>query len=153
MLIATGILMGMITMAITGTSTRTTTWTKTPMLQRTPPSSNGNWRRDRSQTPTWPGSASVAASYRVPPPSPCCSPASTKKPIALGVVMVAAFSIGLALMLVAIGVLAAWGAKALAARQSGLERFTRWAPYASAAVVLIIGLLVTAQGLAALKVV
>ena len=76
-----------------------------------------------------------------------------QKAYGLGVVMVAAFSIGLALMLVAIGVLAAWGAKALAARQSGLERFARWAPYASAAVVLTIGLFVTAQGIAALKVV
>jgi nickel/cobalt exporter len=70
---------------------------------------------------------------------------------ALGVVMVAAFSIGLALMLVAIGLIAAWGAKALASRQRGLDRFARWAPYASAAIVLVIGLIVTAQGIAAVK--
>ncbi len=76
-----------------------------------------------------------------------------QKAYGLGVVMVAAFSIGLALTLVGVGVLAARVAKALAAQQSGLERFMRWAPYASAAVVLIIGLVVTAQGLAALKVV
>lgn len=76
-----------------------------------------------------------------------------QKAYALGVVMVAAFSIGLALMLVAIGLLAAWGASALASRQTGLDRFTRWAPYASATIVLIIGLVVTAQGIAALKVV
>ena len=75
-----------------------------------------------------------------------------QKAYALGVVMVAAFSIGLALMLVAIGLLAAWGAKALASRQSYLDRFARWAPYASAAIVLVIGLVVTAQGIAALKV-
>lgn len=76
-----------------------------------------------------------------------------QKAYALGVVMVAAFSIGLALMLVAIGLIAAWGAKALASRQVGLDRFARWAPYASAAVVLVIGLVVTAQGIAALKIV
>jgi ABC-type nickel/cobalt efflux system permease component RcnA len=76
-----------------------------------------------------------------------------QKAYALGVVMVAAFSIGLALMLVAIGLLAAWGAKALASCQSGLDRFAHWAPYASAAIVLVIGLVVTAQGIAALKIV
>lgn len=76
-----------------------------------------------------------------------------QKAYALGVVLVAAFSVGLALTLVAVGVLAAWGAKALAARQTGLDRFSRWAPYASAGIVLVIGLVVTAQGLAALKLV
>jgi nickel/cobalt exporter len=76
-----------------------------------------------------------------------------QKAYALGVVLVAAFSVGLALTLVAVGVLAAWGAKALAARQTGLDRFSRWAPYASAGIVLVIGLVVTAQGLAALKIV
>ena len=76
-----------------------------------------------------------------------------QKAYALGIVMVAAFSIGLALMLVAIGLVAAWGAKALAARQSGLDRFARWAPYASAGVVLVVGLVVTAQGLSALRLV
>ncbi len=74
-----------------------------------------------------------------------------QKAYALGVILVAAFSIGLALMLVAIGVLASWGARALA--QFGLDRFARWAPYASAAIVLVIGLVVTAQGLVALKIV
>ena len=76
-----------------------------------------------------------------------------QKAYALGVVMVAAFSIGLALMLVAIGLIAAWGAKALASRAPGLDRLARWAPYASAAIVLVIGLVVTAQGVAALKLV
>jgi nickel/cobalt exporter len=76
-----------------------------------------------------------------------------QKAYALGVVMVAAFSIGLALMLIAIGLVAAWGAKALASRAPGLNRFTRWAPYASAAIVLVIGLAITAQGVAALKLV
>jgi nickel/cobalt exporter len=76
-----------------------------------------------------------------------------QKAYALGIVMVAAFSVGLTLMLVAIGLVAAWGARAIAARQRGLDRFARWAPYASAAVVLVVGLVVTAQGLSALKLV
>lgn len=76
-----------------------------------------------------------------------------QKAYALGVVMVAAFSIGLALMLVAIGLVAAWGAKALAARAPGLDRLARGAPFVSAAVVLVIGLVVTAQGVSALKLV
>ncbi len=75
-----------------------------------------------------------------------------QKAYALGVVMVAAFSVGLALMLVAIGLIAAWGAKALASRQLGLDRFARWAPYASAAIVLVIGLVITVQGAIALKI-
>ena len=74
-----------------------------------------------------------------------------QKAYGLGIIVVAAFSIGLALMLVGIGVLAAWGAKALTARRAGLERLTRWAPYVSAGIVLLIGLVVTAQGVAALK--
>jgi nickel/cobalt exporter len=76
-----------------------------------------------------------------------------QKAYALAVVMVAVFSVGLALMLVAIGLVAAWGAKALAARAPGLDHLARWAPYASAAIVLVIGLVVTAQGVAALKLV
>lgn len=69
---------------------------------------------------------------------------------ALGIVMVAAFSIGLALMLVAIGVAAAWGASVVRSRITALERYAEWAPYLSAGIVLVIGLVVTAQGVAAL---
>ena len=74
-----------------------------------------------------------------------------QKAYALGIVMVMAFSIGLAIMLVAIGLIAAWGASTLSSL--GLDRFARWAPYASAAIMLVIGLVVTAQGVAALKLV
>lgn len=73
-----------------------------------------------------------------------------QKAYALGIVMVAAFSVGLAIMLVAVGLVVAWGAKALAARQTVLNRFSRWAPYASAVIVLAIGLVVTAQGVRSL---
>jgi nickel/cobalt exporter len=74
-----------------------------------------------------------------------------QKAYALGIVMVMAFSIGLAIMLVTIGLIAAWGASALSSL--GLDRFARWAPYASAAIMLVIGLVVTAQGVGALKLV
>jgi nickel/cobalt exporter len=73
-----------------------------------------------------------------------------QKAYGLGVVMVAAFSIGLAAMLVAIGVAAAWGTGALTSRVSGFSRFASWAPYVSAAIVLVIGLVTMAQGLASL---
>ena len=74
-----------------------------------------------------------------------------QKAYALGIVMVMAFSIGLAIMLVTIGLIAAWGASTLSSL--GLNQFARWAPYASAAIMLVIGLVVTAQGVGALKLV
>ena len=64
-----------------------------------------------------------------------------QKAYALGVVMVAAFSIGLALMLVAIGAAAAWGADALRSRFGVIERLSQWAPYLSAMIVLAIGIM------------
>lgn len=75
-----------------------------------------------------------------------------QKAYALGVVMVAAFSIGLALMLVSIGVAAAWSAGALRSRFGVFERLSRWAPFASALIVLAIGLAVIAEGAKALGV-
>ena len=69
-----------------------------------------------------------------------------QKAYALGIVMVAAFSIGLALMLVAIGSAAAWSAGALKSRIGGIEALSRWAPLVSALIVLVIGLAVTLQG-------
>jgi nickel/cobalt exporter len=74
-----------------------------------------------------------------------------QKAYALGIVMVMAFSVGLAITLVVVGLIASWGANALASL--GLDRFASWAPYASAAIMLVIGLVVTAQGLAALQIV
>jgi nickel/cobalt exporter len=73
-----------------------------------------------------------------------------QKAYVLGVVMVAAFSIGLALMLVAIGIAAAWGADALKSRVSGFGRIAQWAPYVSAMIVLVIGCAVVVQGAVAL---
>ena len=54
-------------------------------------------------------------------------------------------------LFVAIGLIAAWGASTLSSL--GLDRFARWAPYASAAIMLLIGLVVVAQGVSALKLV
>lgn len=73
-----------------------------------------------------------------------------QKAYALGLIMVAAFSVGLALMLVAIGVAAAWGAGILKSRVSGFGRIAQWAPYVSALIVLVIGGAVAFQGAAAL---
>jgi nickel/cobalt transporter (NicO) family protein len=73
-----------------------------------------------------------------------------QKAYALGLVMVAAFSLGLALMLVAIGVGAAWGAEALKSRSSGFGRIASWAPVLSAIMILVIGAAVAGQGARAL---
>lgn len=68
------------------------------------------------------------------------------KQVSLGFAMVAAFSIGLAITLVGIGSLAAWGARAAGARMPGLGDWIHRLPYVSAAVVLGVGLLVTLRG-------
>ncbi|MFM9848727.1 MAG: nickel/cobalt efflux transporter [Hyphomicrobiaceae bacterium] len=73
-----------------------------------------------------------------------------QKAYVLGLVMVAAFSIGLALMLVAIGIAAAWGADALKNRVNGFGRIAQWAPYVSAMIILVIGCAVVVQGAMAL---
>lgn len=73
------------------------------------------------------------------------------KAYGLGVVMVAAFSIGLAAMLVAVGVAAVWGANALTSRLSIFSRLATWAPYVSAGIVLVIGLVTMVQGLGRLS--
>src|SRR5947209_11495964 len=62
------------------------------------------------------------------------------KAFALGVAMVAAFSVGLAATLVAIGVSVAWGSGTIAKRWSGFDRWAARLPYVSAAVVMLMGL-------------
>ena len=76
-----------------------------------------------------------------------------QKAYALGIVMVAAFSIGLAITLVAVGVAAAWGADALRSRFSGFDRLAQSAPYVSAVAVFAIGSVVMLQGARALSLV
>lgn len=69
------------------------------------------------------------------------------KAFALGIAMVAAFSIGLASTLIVIGVGVAWGSRKALARWPGFERWTGRLPYISAAVVLVMGLALGAAGL------
>jgi nickel/cobalt exporter len=71
------------------------------------------------------------------------------KAFALGVVMVAAFSVGLAATLVAVGVAVAWGATKARGRWSSFDRWAERLPYISATVVMVLGLVLTAVGLKA----
>lgn len=65
----------------------------------------------------------------------------------LGVAMVAAFSIGLAVTLVSIGIAAAWGARHASARFPWFDRVAGRLPYLSAGLVLVLGVVMTAVGL------
>jgi nickel/cobalt exporter len=62
------------------------------------------------------------------------------KQLSLGFVLVVCFSIGLALTMVTAGVLAALSIKHVARRWSGFSTFARRAPYASAALIVMVGL-------------
>lgn len=68
------------------------------------------------------------------------------KAFTLGIGMVAAFSIGLAITLVGVGVAAAWGTRIAQARWSGLGEWAERLPYLSAGLVFAIGALITVQG-------
>lgn len=77
------------------------------------------------------------------------------KRAALGLAMVAAFSAGLAITLVGIGIAAAWAARKASESGSGgwLERWGHVLPYASASIVLAVGLFVLGRGLIGLHVI
>ncbi|GJE47017.1 hypothetical protein GOFOIKOB_0036 [Methylobacterium tardum] len=62
------------------------------------------------------------------------------KQFSLGFALVVCFSIGLALTMVSAGVLAALSVKHVASRWSGFGAFARRAPYASAALIVLVGL-------------
>ncbi|MBT9289450.1 nickel/cobalt efflux transporter [Prosthecodimorpha staleyi] len=64
----------------------------------------------------------------------------------LGIGMVLAFSAGLAITMVAVGVAAAWGAGAARARWAGLDRWGARLPYLSAGIVLLLGFAMAARG-------
>lgn len=72
------------------------------------------------------------------------------KKVALGATLVLGFSVGLALTLVASGVIAALGVQHAAKRWHGLGDLTRSAPYVSGALIGLLGLYVGYQGLHAL---
>jgi nickel/cobalt exporter len=69
------------------------------------------------------------------------------KAFALGVAMVAAFSIGVGATLVAIGLAVVWSSGKLAKAWPGFDRAAQRLPYLSAGLVLIVGLIMTAAGL------
>ena len=76
------------------------------------------------------------------------------KQFSLGVAMVAAFSVGLAITLVSVGVVAAWGTQHAAKSFNG-PVFEKWAerlPYISGGLVMLLGLFITLRGLMALGV-
>lgn len=72
------------------------------------------------------------------------------KEITLGIILVAAFSVGLALTLVASGSIAAWSVHHATKRWSGIDKFLARAPYFSSSLIILIGLYVGYQGWAAL---
>ena len=76
------------------------------------------------------------------------------KQFTLGVAMVAAFSVGLAITLISVGVVAAWGTQHAAKSFNG-PVFEKWAerlPYISGGLVMLLGLFITLRGLTALGV-
>lgn len=75
------------------------------------------------------------------------------KQYSLGAVMVASFSIGLAIALVSVGVIAAWGARHVGKRM-GNGRFgdlARKMPYFSSGLMVLVGILMTVQALVQLS--
>lgn len=72
------------------------------------------------------------------------------KRLVLGAVLVVSFSIGLAITMVASGVIAALSVRHVSKRWSGFGEIVRKAPYASGIVILIVGAYVAINGWAAL---
>lgn len=72
------------------------------------------------------------------------------KRFTLGASLVLCFSIGLAITMVAAGVVAALGVKHASKRFAGFGTFARRAPYASSALIILVGLYVGYQGLQSL---
>jgi len=69
------------------------------------------------------------------------------KRFALGVAMVASFSIGLAISLVSVGVVAAWGARHVSKRSGRLSDLARKMPYGSSALMAVVGTVMGIEGL------
>ena len=72
------------------------------------------------------------------------------KQFTLGAVMVLCFSIGLALTLVSVGAVSALSLRHVSRRFTGLSALARRAPYLSSALIVIVGVYVSAQGIHAL---
>ncbi len=72
------------------------------------------------------------------------------KQFALGVALVLCFSVGLALTMVAAGVIAALSVRHVSQRWSGFGAFARRAPYFSGGLIVLVGLYVFYQGISSL---
>ncbi len=68
------------------------------------------------------------------------------KELTLGVALVACFSIGLAVTMVSVGVIASLSVERVRERWSGFDAFARRAPYASAALMLLVAAYMAASG-------
>lgn len=68
------------------------------------------------------------------------------KRFTLGFSLVAGFSVGLALTLVTVGVVAAWGVRQVAKRGGSWSRFAHKAPYFSSALLIVLGVVFIARG-------
>jgi len=71
--------------------------------------------------------------------------------ITLGFSIVAAFSLGLALTMISVGVLASWGFKKLAEKSGWFSRIAHRAPYVSSYLLIALGLAFAFRGLAMMK--
>ncbi|GGC69186.1 nickel/cobalt efflux transporter [Undibacterium terreum] len=70
------------------------------------------------------------------------------KKFTLGIAMVASFSLGLALSLVSVGVIAAWGAQQIGKKLGNLSTIARKLPYLSSVLMVVVGLVMCVQGYA-----
>jgi nickel/cobalt exporter len=68
------------------------------------------------------------------------------KRFTLGAAMVASFSFGLAISMVSVGVIAAWGAQQVGKRFGNLGGFARKMPYFSSGLMAVVGLIMGIQG-------
>lgn len=68
------------------------------------------------------------------------------KKYSLGFTLVGCFSLGLALTMIASGVLAAWGVRHAEKKMKNFSRFARRAPYFSSALLVVLAIYVTYQG-------
>ncbi|MBF0620666.1 MAG: nickel/cobalt efflux transporter RcnA [Magnetococcales bacterium] len=65
----------------------------------------------------------------------------------LGMATVGAFSVGLAVTLVGVGVIAAWGVQHASNRLGGLDRIARYTPFLTSGVIIILGSIMIHSGL------
>jgi nickel/cobalt exporter len=69
------------------------------------------------------------------------------KRFSLGAAMVASFSVGLAISLVSVGVIAAWGTRQVGKRFGNLGNIARKMPYLSSLLMIVVGAVMAIQGI------